>query len=141
MKITVMGRPGKVRVHGPFVITTMRDGQKSPPLPKGLPPMPESKLLYLVYMAKKHWKKVADYLQNPDDALIIEGFLNYDKEMKRMAIFTQSATTKVIERERREQQRAEAEALKLAEEEAAKKAAEEADAKKATEAEAAKAAA
>ena len=137
MKVTVMGRPGNVRAHGPFMITTMRDSQKSPPLPKGLPPMPESKLLYLVYIAKKHWKKVADYLENPDDALIVEGFLNYDKEMKRMAIFTQSATTKMIERERREQQKAEAEALKLAEE-AAKKAAEEEAAKKAAEEEAAK---
>jgi len=118
MKVTVIGRPGKIRAHGPFMITTMRDSQKARPLPKGVPPMPESKLLYLLYIAKKHWKKVSDYLENPDDALIVEGFLNYDKEMKRMAIFAQSATTKVIERERREKQKAEA-AAKLAAEEAA----------------------
>ena len=123
MKVTVIGRPGKVGAHGTFMVTTMRDAQKSPPLPKGVPAMPQSKLLYLLYIAKKHWKKVVDYLENPDDALIIEGFLNYDKEMKRMAIFTQSATTKMIERERREQQKAEA-AAKAAEE--AAKAAEEA---------------
>lgn len=123
MKVTVIGRPGKIRAHGTFMVTTMRGSQKAPPLPKGVPPMPESKLLFLLYIAKKHWKKVVDYLENPDDALIIEGFLNYDKEMKRMAIFTQSATTKFIERERREQQKAEA-AAKAAEE--AAKAAEEA---------------
>ncbi len=136
MKVTVIGRPGKIRAHGSFMITTMRGSEKAPPLPKGVPPMPESKLLYLLYIAKKHWKKVADYLENPDDALIIEGFLNYDKEMKRMAIFTQSASTKVMERERREKQKAEAAALaaaeaaaaKLAEEAAAAKVAEEADA-------------
>ena len=124
MKIIVMGRPGKVHEHGPFMITAIRDMQKTPSLPKGLPPMPQSNLLYLLYMAKKHWKKVADSLQDPEDMLIVEGFLNYDKEMKRMAIYTQSATTKLIERARREQQKAEAAAAKAAAEAAAKAAAE-----------------
>ena len=97
MKIKIVGRPGKVIQQGPFFITSMLAPQKSPTLPKGLPPLPPSKLVYLVYIAQKQWKKVAEAIKNPEDILILEGWLSYDKELKRMSIFTQSATTKMLE--------------------------------------------
>lgn len=38
------------------------------PLPKGLPVLPETAVtVYLVYIARKQWQKVAVSIQNPED--------------------------------------------------------------------------
>jgi len=118
IKVTMIGRPGKIVKQRLFVMTTMRGPQRAPSLPKELPDLEPSKLVYLVYIGNKQWKRVAKRIKNPEDILIIEGYLGYEKALKKMVIFAQMVTTKLIQQERREKQRLEAEKKKAAEEKA-----------------------
>ncbi|MBA3532326.1 MAG: hypothetical protein H0T73_10435 [Ardenticatenales bacterium] len=102
MKVTLIGRPGKVSNQGQYIMFTMRGPEKTPSLPKGLPPMPAaSKLVYLVYVAEKQWKKVAEAIQAPEDVLIVEGHLTWDEELKKLSIFASNITTKALEQAKR----------------------------------------
>lgn len=101
MKVTLIGRPGKVIEQGATIMTTMQGGGYVPSLPKGVPTPPGTKLLYLVYIAEKQWRKVEEALEDPEDSLIIEGYLGYDADLKKMSIFAQNVTTKYLQRARR----------------------------------------
>lgn len=115
IKVTMIGRPGKIIKQKGFIMTTMRGPGRSPSLPKELPDLEPSKLLYLVYVGDKQWKRVARAIRNPEDILIIEGYLGYEKALKKMVIFSQMVTTKLIQEERREKQRLESEKKKALE--------------------------
>lgn len=109
MRVTLIGRPGKLRAQRGFVMTTMRAPDRSPSLPRELPKPPESKLVYLVCIGQKQWRRVEKAIRNPEDVLIIEGYLTYEKKLKKMAVFAQMVTTKFIQQKLRETQRAKAE--------------------------------
>ena len=49
---------------------------------------------YVVYVASKQWKKVAEAIQDSEDALIIEGFPKTDAETSAIAVFTTNITIK-----------------------------------------------
>ncbi|MGB0383669.1 MAG: hypothetical protein ACPGWR_02505, partial [Ardenticatenaceae bacterium] len=115
IKVTMIGRPGKIRKQRGFVMTTMRGPERAPSLPAELPKAPASKLVYLVYIGNKQWKRVAKRITNPEDILIIEGYLSYDKALKKMTVFGQMVTTKLIQQERRKAQKDEAEKKKAEE--------------------------
>ncbi len=115
IKVTMIGRPGKIIKQKGFIMTTMRGPGRSPSLPKELPDLEPSKLLYLVYVGNKQWKRVAKAIRNPEDILIIEGYLGYEKALKKMVIYSQMVTTKLIQEERREKQRLESEKKKALE--------------------------
>lgn len=93
VKITVIGRPGFVLDKGQFVVLVMEES-KTPALPKGLPTPPSTPTKYGVYVAAKQWKKVAEAITDPEDALIIEGFPKTDPETSAIAVFTTNITTK-----------------------------------------------
>ena len=57
MKITLIGRPGRIVEKGQVVLTSMQ-GAKAPSLPKGLPAPPAEATPYIVYIAAKQWRKV-----------------------------------------------------------------------------------
>jgi hypothetical protein len=59
-----------------------------------------------VYIGAKQWAKVADSIANPEDALIIEGMCAFDKELGAVAVFATSCTTKLLEANKRDRQRA-----------------------------------
>ena len=108
MKITLIGRPGKVTERGNVVLTSMQ-GTKAPSLPKGLPtPPPAEGTTYIVFIAMKQWRRVAEAIKDPDDALIIEGYPFFDKRMSNMAVLTQSVTTRLLQQKKREAQKAKA---------------------------------
>jgi hypothetical protein len=93
VKITLVGRPGKVIERPDAVILTLT-GPKPPALPKGLPVLPETAVtVFLVYVARKQWDKVAPSLQNPEDKLVIEGYPFMDAKLGVIGVLTQSATT------------------------------------------------
>jgi hypothetical protein len=108
VKITVIGRPGRVIEKGEVVITSMQN-TKVPTLPGGLPAPPSEPTTYLVYIAQKQWRKVKDSLdQNADDKLIIEGYPVLDKRIGQggaLTIYAQSTTTKLLEQAKREQKK------------------------------------
>ena len=75
MKLTLIGRPGKVETRGQAVVFRMQ-GKPPGPLPKGLPPVPtQAPLTWNVMVALRQWNRVKDSLAaNQDDQLIIEGY-------------------------------------------------------------------
>ena len=75
MKVTLIGRPGKVETRGQAVVFRMQ-GKPPGPLPKGLPPVPTTPpLTWMVMVALRQWNRVKDSVTtNQDDALILEGY-------------------------------------------------------------------
>ena len=98
VKITLVGRPGKVIERPDAVILTMT-GPNPPALPKGLPVLPETAVtVFLVYVARKQWQKVAPSLQNPEDKLIIEGYPFMDAKLSVIGVLTQNVNTVLLQR-------------------------------------------
>jgi hypothetical protein len=105
VKVTLIGRPGKVEMRRDLVITTMSHSAKTPTLPKGVPSPPAVPTLYTVYIAAKQWRKVEEAVADPNDALIIEGTCAFDTAVNAMAVYAMSVTTKNIEAKKRQQQK------------------------------------
>ena len=96
VKITVVGRPGKIVDRGQCVVTVM-ESNKVPALPKGLPTPPAAPTKYTVYIGAKQWKKVAEAITDPEDSLIIEGFPTMDQQTGSIAVFATNTTTKKLQ--------------------------------------------
>jgi hypothetical protein len=107
VKITLIGRPGKIANRGAFIITTMQSS-KVPALPKGLPAPAQTSTTYSVYIAQKQWKKVEESLRNPDDTLIAEGYPLLDQQTGTIAVFVSNTTTKLLQAAQRVKPKAEA---------------------------------
>lgn len=105
VKITLIGRPGRTEARKDLIITTMTHAAKSPTLPKGVPPPPSTPTLYTVYIAAKQWRRVEEAANDPDDALIIEGTASYDPDLRGVAVFAMSVTSKKLEQKKREGQK------------------------------------
>jgi hypothetical protein len=105
VKVTLVGRPGRVELRKEVAITTMNYTVKSPTLPKGVPTPPSTPTLYTVYIGLKQWKRVEEAIANPEDALVIEGAAAFDPELKGMAVYATSITTKMLDAVRRQQQK------------------------------------
>jgi PHAX RNA-binding domain len=75
MKLTLIGRPGKVETRGQAVVFRMQ-GKPPGALPRGLPPVPaQAPLTWTVMVALRQWNRVKDSVAaNQDDQLIIEGY-------------------------------------------------------------------
>lgn len=102
VKITLIGRPGKIDVRKDLVITTMSHTAGSPTFPRGVPRPPETPTLYTVYMAAKQWRQAeAAINENPDDVLIIEGMCAFDPDLQAVAVYATKVTTKGIEAKKR----------------------------------------
>jgi hypothetical protein len=108
VKIVVIGRPGKIKSFKDMVMTTMTNTNTPTNLPKGLPAPPKAATTYVVYIGNRQWRKVEQSIANPEDALIIEGYCTIDPEVQGISVYATSVTTKLIERQKRETQRAQA---------------------------------
>jgi hypothetical protein len=106
VKITLIGRPGKVEERKDVFITTVEHAPKETPLPKGVPAFPLDPTVYTVYMGAKQWRKVEEAIKDLEDALIIEGVCVYDPELPGMAIHAKNVTTLVLQQKQRDEQAA-----------------------------------
>jgi hypothetical protein len=105
VKVTLIGRPGKIEQRYKLIVTMMTDDHKNVSLAKVLPPLPQEPTSYAVFIAQKQWKKVETAINDPEDELIVEGYTAFHPELKQMAVYAQTVTTKGIERARRDEQR------------------------------------
>ena len=96
VKITLIGRPGRIVERQNLVITTMQS-TKVPALPKGVPAPPTTPTTYMVYIAAKQWKTVAEAIAEPDDSLIVEGYPAYDPELEGLAVYALSVSTRKLQ--------------------------------------------
>lgn len=107
VKVTLIGRPGRIVERGQCVVTTMQQSSKVPALPKGLPvPKPDQiePSLYAVYISAKQWKEVAAAINDPEDALVIEGWQMLDKQTESIAVYAMNTTTKKLQAAKRQSQ-------------------------------------
>lgn len=106
VKITLIGKLGKVMERQGFVMAIMKHNQPLTNMPKGLP-LPEKlpTTTYTVYVGNRQWKRIKEAVKNPEDVVIIEGVQVYDAESQTIAVFAMSCTTKLIEQVKRESQR------------------------------------
>lgn len=102
VKITLIGRPGKMVDKGSCVVTVMQSS-RVPALPKGLPTPPAITTNYVVYIAAKQWKTVAEAIRDPEDVLIVEGFPQIDTKTGSIAVFATNITTKKLQMACRQQ--------------------------------------
>ena len=103
MKVTLVGRPGKVVEKEQFVVTAMPT-MKIPALPKGVPvPTDTTQTQIMVYIAQKQWRRVAEAIKNDEDVLIVEGFAIYEPQIKGMAVLASNVTTKLLQQSKRQE--------------------------------------
>ncbi len=97
VKLTVIGRPGKVVERGDVVLVAMRS-EKAPSFPKGVP-APESPTVdYMVLVGSKQWGKVAQALAaDPADKVLIEGYPTVRPDFTGITVHATSATTTGIQ--------------------------------------------
>ncbi len=94
VKITIVGRPGKVLDRGQVIVLSLRQ-DTAPALPKGLPE-PATGTRYALLIAAKQWAKIAAALDaDPEDALIAEGYPSLDPRFPQgITVHATSVTTK-----------------------------------------------
>jgi hypothetical protein len=95
MKLTLIGKPGKIIEKGEVVMTTLVS-PKAPSLPKGLPAPPTELTTTVVFIAAKQWRKVQPALAaDPTDRVIVEGYPALDKRIGggTLCLYAQSVTT------------------------------------------------
>lgn len=100
-KLVITGRPGRIIESQGVILTAMQAGERRPTLPKGLPEPPAGGTTYIVYIAAKQWAKVAQAIQDPGDALIVEGYPYFDAKLNSMALLAQNITTRNLQRAQR----------------------------------------
>lgn len=102
VKITLIGRPGAVKINEETVTTVVEHVVKTSSLPKGVPQPPTTPTTYTVYIGLKQWRKVEAALQdNAEDAMIVEGVCAFDPKVQGMVVFATNATSKGLESAKR----------------------------------------
>jgi len=97
VKLTVIGRPGKIVERGDVVLVAMRS-EKAPSLPKGVPAPPSPQTDYMVLVGMKQWRKVAEALAaDPADKVLIEGYPIVQPDFTGITVYATSATTTGIQ--------------------------------------------
>jgi hypothetical protein len=94
VKITIVGRPTQVSRTKSCVVVALK-GSRPPSLPKGLPIAPEgSDFSYAVFIALKHWAKVAPVMaQDKDEKLLVEGYPIFDPKRGVTVVLAQNVRT------------------------------------------------
>lgn len=108
VKVTIIGRPaGKPVVREGFTLLRFAHTPRLDSMPKGLPvPAKAPETPYVVYVAAKQWRRVAEAIQNPEDLLICEGVQTWDAHHQAITVFASSCTTKLIQQGQKAAQRA-----------------------------------
>jgi hypothetical protein len=104
VKITIIGRPGRIVRDPRGFVTVAMQRTGVPALPKGVPAPPTTPTQYTVYIALKQWQKVADALKDPEDVLIVEGYPAHD--VGGISVYATNTTTKQLQQAQRQAQQA-----------------------------------
>jgi len=108
MKLTLIGRPGKVEMRSQAVVFRMQ-GKPPGPLPRGLPPVPTTPpMTWNVLVALRQWNRVKDSVtSHPDDQLILEGYPRMQGTQH--VLLAQSCVSMLQQRAQKQAQREQAE--------------------------------
>jgi hypothetical protein len=106
VKITLVGRPGKVVQQEACVVLTMK-GKPPGALPKGVPTPPaNSAITWAVFIANKQWNTIKNSIQtNEDDQLIVEGYPVVDPKSGTSVVLATNCKSMLLERAKRNPQK------------------------------------
>jgi len=99
-KLTLVGRPEKIIEKEHVIITTLTS-DKAPSIPRGVPKAPEAPVVYLVFIARKQWDRVAEALTADEEDqlvnhhLVATGYPVLDKQTEAIVVLGQSVSTKL----------------------------------------------
>jgi hypothetical protein len=96
VKMTVIGWPNQVVERQGVVVVALRS-TKAPTLPKGLPPLPTTPTNYMIFIQQKQWNKVREAMEQPDDALIVEGYPVRAPRFAGITVYATQVTTKALQ--------------------------------------------
>jgi hypothetical protein len=105
-RVRLSGRPKEVKSRDDFVIVTMTDDTEPAALPKGLPRPPSLSTTYRVCILTDQWRRLEIALRNPQDILIVDGYVFPNDKMGTLIILAKSATTKLSGRSHKYSQKA-----------------------------------
>jgi hypothetical protein len=107
VKVTLIGRPKRIRKHGDGVVFEIEQSLKQMGFPRGVPSPPQIPSIYTVYAGVKQWHRVENPIRiDKEDVLIVEGKSLFDPTTEGVAVFATFVTTKAIQMAQRESQRA-----------------------------------
>ena len=108
MKLTMIGRPGKVETRGQTVVFRLQ-GKPPASIPRGLPPLPNTPAMtFTVMVALRQWNRVKEALDaDPSDVLVVEGYPVQQGE--KLVLFANSCTSVALQRARKQAQQQQAE--------------------------------
>ncbi len=101
VKVTVIGRPAQVIERQGVIILALRS-TKAPTLPKGLPPLPATPTNYMIFVQQKQWNKVREAMEQPDDALIVEGYPVHAPRFAGITVYATQVTTTTLHAAKRQ---------------------------------------
>ncbi len=78
-----------------MVVLALRS-TKPPTLPKDLPPLPSTTINYMIFVRQKQWNKARAAMQQPDDALIVEGYGVHAPRFAGITVYATQVTTKAL---------------------------------------------
>lgn len=88
MKVTLVGRPEAITEQSAFIAFTLLPTEKANHAGAWC-------AAFLVYVAQKQWRRVPHALDDPEDALIVEGFSLPSADLPAtVEIYTMNVTTK-----------------------------------------------
>jgi hypothetical protein len=105
VNVTVIGRPTQIVERQGVIILALRS-TKPPMLPKGLPSIPTTPTTYMIVVQQKQWNKVQQAMQQPDAALIIEGYGVHEPRFAGITGYATQVTTKALQAAKRNGQTA-----------------------------------
>jgi hypothetical protein len=100
-RVRLTGRPRDVKSRDEFVIVTMTDDPQPAVLPRGVPRPPSLSTTYRVCILAEQWRRL-DYAlrNNPQDTLIVEGYVFPNDKMGTVIVLAKNAMTKLTNRGR-----------------------------------------
>jgi len=90
MRVKLIGRPGSIERRDGLIVFQMRVDE-APKLPRVLPPLPEASQIHVVYLAAKHWLKVAAAVEQSDAKIIVEGYAVFDPKLGKLVVYARDA--------------------------------------------------
>ncbi len=105
VKVTVIGRPTQVVERQGVVVVALRS-TKAPTLLKSLPPLPTTPTTYMIVVQQKQWNTVREAMEQPDDALIVEGYGVCEPRFAGITVYATPVTTKALQVAKRKEQAA-----------------------------------
>jgi hypothetical protein len=100
VKVVVVGRPDSVKINVNEVTLTVQRNFQLTHIPRGVPRPPAFNTITTVYVPLKMWNKVQEALKDPEDRLVVEGFVAIEPNKPGFSVYGTLVTTANLQRAR-----------------------------------------